>query len=73
VAENGPGYEINAAKRGVFTEGVIFTVEQQAGGTYALKTAHGRYLTAQADGKLKGLYAIAGTWERFTPECSTVN
>ena len=62
------GYEINA-NRSDLGAWEVFTVEEQTGGTYALKTAHGRYLIAESDGKLKGLHRSAGSLERFTPEC----
>jgi hypothetical protein len=79
VVQNGPGYEINGNYGGPGWD--VFTVEQQAGvmednaennkqaTTYALKTANGRYITAQPDGELKGEYTSAGTWEGFTSEC----
>jgi hypothetical protein len=51
-----------------------FTVEKQSGGTcphcqIALKTVHGRYITAESDGGLNGDATVATWWERFTPEC----
>ena len=50
-------------------EWTVFTVEPKEGETYALKTAHGRYVTADGDRKLKGEYTGASTWESFTREC----
>ncbi len=48
-----------------------FTVEPQAGGTIALKTAHGRYVVAEPDGRLRGDRTVADIWERFSTECIT--
>ena len=69
VAEDrNEGYDINA-NRHDSGRWEIFTVEKQAGENITLKTAHGRYVTAQPDGSLRGDRTVAGTWERFIPEC----
>ena len=72
VDRNG-GYTINAnrAIRHGTGQGGVFTVEKQAGGTIALKTAHGRYVGTASDGRLMGSRTDASIWERFSPECLT--
>ena len=38
-------------------------------GTIALKTAHGRYVVAERDGRLRADRTAVGDWEKFRPEC----
>ena len=63
-------YKINAKsdERGLSAE---FTVEQQTGGTIALKTVHGLYVFPAVDGSLRGdsPKAVADQQESFTLEC----
>ena len=63
-------YKINANsdERGPREE---FTVEQQTGGTIALKTVYGLYVIPGLDGSLKGdsPRTVAGPTESFTLEC----
>ena len=59
---NGDGHDTKARE---------FTVEQQTGGTIALKTMYGFYVVPGYDGDLRGdsQSTVAGTKESFTPEC----
>jgi hypothetical protein len=63
-AEDESGFEISLDKAADHA-GTVFTLEKQDGGTFSLKTAHGRYVAAQSDGKL----TQSNTPESFTLEC----
>ena len=69
VAEDeNEAYDIKA-NRNIRRSWETFTVERQTGGTIVLKTAHGRYVASEADGRLRGDRMVAQKWERFRPEC----
>jgi hypothetical protein len=71
IEENEPDYKISLSQNPtIFTvvPGLMpmTTIED---GRYALKTADGRYVTADGDGYLKAQWTSASTWESFTPKC----
>lgn len=43
-----------------------FSVEPQGGNVYAFKSAHGRYVCAEDNGKLVADRDNLGSWEKFT-------
>ena len=66
MAESNHEVNANRPKRGPWE---IFKVLKQPDGTYGFMTAHGRYLVAEGNGRLRGDRKELNNWEKFTPEC----